>query len=44
MNGSYKKEKEDILQKMEQLDKKAEMTMLSSRELDVKHCLKMRLM
>jgi hypothetical protein len=26
------------------LDKKAEMTMLSSRELDVKHCLKMRLM
>jgi hypothetical protein len=44
MNGSYKKEKDDTLQKMEQLDKKAKMTMLSPQELDVKHCLKMRLM
>jgi hypothetical protein len=44
MNGSYKKEKNDILLQMEQLDKKAEMTMLSPQELDVKHCLKIRLM
>jgi hypothetical protein len=29
---------------MEQLDKKGEMTMLSPQELDVKHCLKIRLM
>jgi hypothetical protein len=29
---------------MEQLDKKAEMTMLSPQEMDVKHCLKIRLM
>jgi hypothetical protein len=29
---------------LEQLDKKGEMTMLSPQELDVKHCLKIRLM
>jgi hypothetical protein len=44
MNGSHKKEKNDILHLMEQLDKKAKMTMLSAQELDVKHCLKMWLM
>jgi hypothetical protein len=44
MNGTYMKEKNNILNKMEQLDKKAEMTMLSPQELDVKHCLKIRLM
>jgi hypothetical protein len=44
MNGTYRKEKNDILNKMEQLDKKAEMTMLSPQELDVKHCLKISLM
>jgi hypothetical protein len=44
MNESYKKEKNDILHQVEQLDKKAEMTMLSPQELDVKHYLKMWLM
>jgi hypothetical protein len=44
MNGTYKKEKNDILNKMEQLDKKSEMTMLSPQELDVKHGLKIRFM
>jgi hypothetical protein len=44
MNGTYKKEKNDILVKMDQQDKKAEMTMLSPQELDGKHCLEIRLM
>jgi hypothetical protein len=44
MNGTYKKEKNDILIKIDQLDKKAKITMLSPQELDVKHCLKIRLM
>jgi hypothetical protein len=44
MNGTYKKEKNDILNKLEQRDKKSELTMLSPQELDVKHCLKLRLM
>jgi hypothetical protein len=39
-----KKEKTEISNKLEELDKKDEITMLSPRELDVKHCLNMRLM
>jgi hypothetical protein len=39
-----KKEKAEISNKLEELDKKDEITMLSPRELDVKHCLNMRLM
>jgi hypothetical protein len=43
-NGLYKKEKKEIMKKLEQLDKKAECTMLSPQELDAKHCLNVRLM
>jgi hypothetical protein len=39
MNGAYKKEKE-ITNKLEQLDKKDEITMLLPHEVDLKHCLK----
>jgi hypothetical protein len=42
-NGQYKKEKE-IMNKLEQLDKKAKGTMLSPQEVDAKHCLNARLM
>jgi hypothetical protein len=42
-NGQYKKEKE-IMNKLEQLDKKAKGTMLSLQEVDAKHCLNARLM
>jgi hypothetical protein len=44
INGIYKKEKTEISNKLEELDKKDEITMLSPQELDVKHCLNMRLM
>jgi hypothetical protein len=37
-------EKKEIMNKLEQLDKKAECTMLSPHKLDVKHCLNVRLM
>jgi hypothetical protein len=36
--------KKEITNKLEQLDKKVECTMLSPQEVDVKHCLNMRLM
>jgi hypothetical protein len=36
--------KKEIMNILEQLDKKAECTMLSPHELDVKHCLNVRLM
>jgi hypothetical protein len=39
INGTYKKEKKDIMSKLEQLDKKAESTMLLPHEVDIKHCL-----
>jgi hypothetical protein len=43
MNGLYKKEKKDIMCKLEQLDKKAESTLLLPHELNVKQCLNARL-
>jgi uncharacterized protein YhfF len=39
INGSYKKEKKEIMGKLERLDKKAESTMLLPHELDIKQCL-----
>jgi hypothetical protein len=42
--GSTKKKKTEISNKLEELDKKDEITMLSPQELDVKHCLNTRLM
>jgi hypothetical protein len=36
MNGAYKKEKWEITTKIEQLDKNAEMTILSPQEVDLK--------
>jgi hypothetical protein len=44
INGLYKKEKKEITNKLKELDKKAECIMLSPQELDVKHCLNVRLM
>jgi hypothetical protein len=43
-NGQHKKEKKEIMNKLEQLDKKAKGTMLSPQEVDAKHCLNARLM
>jgi hypothetical protein len=40
MNGAYKNEKKEITKILEQLDKKAESTMLLPHEVDLKHCLK----
>jgi hypothetical protein len=37
------KEKQEVTTKIEQLDKKAKTTMLLPHEVDVKHCLKERL-
>jgi hypothetical protein len=42
MNGAYKKEKKDLIEKIEQLNKKAEMTMLLQHEVDMKHSLRKR--
>jgi 23S rRNA maturation mini-RNase III len=36
MNGAYKKEKQELLRKAEELDKKAESQLLSQREWDLK--------
>jgi hypothetical protein len=44
INGTCKKEKKEILDKLEQLDKRAENTMLAPQDLEVKQCLNMRLM
>jgi hypothetical protein len=38
-----KKERQDLITRLEQMDKKAETTMLTPQELDLKHCLKARL-
>jgi hypothetical protein len=43
MNGSYKKEKKEILGKLEQLDKKVECTLLQPHELNIKQYLNARL-
>jgi hypothetical protein len=42
-NGAYKKEKKEIISKLDELDKKAEVTMLAPHEVDIKHCLNTRL-
>jgi hypothetical protein len=44
MNGVHKKEKTELIEKIEQLDKKAETTMLLQHEVDMKRCLKKRLL
>jgi hypothetical protein len=38
-----KKEKQEIMTRIEQLDKKSETTVLLPHEVDLKHCLKARL-
>jgi hypothetical protein len=39
----YKKEKKDILSKLEQLDKKAESTLLLPHDINIKQCLNAQL-
>ena len=41
--GAIKTEKTQIIEKIDQLDKKAETTVLQQHEVDQKHCLKERL-
>ena len=43
LNGAYRKEKEELLRKTNELDKKAEDCLLSQQEMDLKQCLKERL-
>ena len=43
MNGAYKKEKQELLKKADELDKKAETQLLSQQEIDLKQCVKDRL-
>jgi hypothetical protein len=43
ISGFYKKEKKDILGKLEQLDKKVKSTLLLPHEINIKHCLNTRL-
>ena len=43
MSGAYKKEKTTILNKLDELDKKAENILLTQSELDLKHVLNERL-
>ena len=43
VSGANKKEKKDILDALDVLDKKAEHSFLSTREIDVKQCLKNRI-
>ena len=43
MNGAYKKEKQELLRKSEELDLKAESWLLSQAELDLKQRVKDRL-
>jgi hypothetical protein len=38
MNGAYKKEKQELLRKAEELDKKAESQLLSQQDWDLKQC------
>jgi hypothetical protein len=44
MNGAYKKEKQELLRKAEELDKKAESQLLSRREWDLKQSIHERIM
>jgi hypothetical protein len=39
-NGAYKKEKKELMDRLDQLDKKAETTVLQQHEVNLKHCLK----
>jgi hypothetical protein len=41
--GAYKKEKQELLQRVEELDKKAETQLLSQQEWDLRQCVKDRL-
>ena len=43
MSGAYKKEKVNLLNKLDELDKKAEVNPLSENELNLKHILNERL-
>jgi hypothetical protein len=43
VSGAYKKEKKQILDKLDKLDKRAETTILSSQEVNLKHVLNERL-
>jgi mannosylglycoprotein endo-beta-mannosidase len=43
MNGAYKKEKQELLRKAEELDKKAESQLLSQQDWDLKQCVHERL-
>jgi putative IMPACT (imprinted ancient) family translation regulator len=43
LNGAYKKEKQELLRKAEELDKKAESQLLSQREWDLKQSIHERL-
>ena len=43
LNGAYRKEKQELLRRTEELDKKAEECILNQQELDLKKCLKERL-
>jgi hypothetical protein len=42
-NGAYKKEKQELLRKAEELDKKAESQLLSQREWDLKQSIHERI-
>jgi hypothetical protein len=43
MKGAYKKEKQELLRRAEELDKKAESQLLSQHEWDLRQCIKYRL-
>jgi hypothetical protein len=43
VSGTYKKEKKELLDKLADLDKKAEENLLDPREIDLKCCLNNRL-
>jgi len=43
MSGTYKKEKNELLNKLDELDKKAEISLLSEIELNLKHVLNERI-
>jgi hypothetical protein len=43
MSGAYKKEKKELLDKLDELDKKAEMSLLNETDLNLKHVLNEKL-
>lgn len=43
MNSAYRKEKQELLRRTDELDRKAEVCLLSQQEWDLKQCLKDRL-